>query len=376
GQRSSLNIDTEIDQSGSLKFRNVDVGGSNSRHRWEIMHFDTDEDGDDDGADLRFRAFDDAGVSIGFPLTLFRSDLSALFTGDVEIDKVDPVLLLDESGGDRGIQIEALETGGAGAHVLLGGPGPHGFEVYPSGIGGALESALYYRTTPQAWSFEDGAGAALLTIDIDDELISVESSQPEIRFIETGDDTYRILAGAGILRIQNISGDGEFLFRNADNSPAFRIDVPSGVVTSYHDMSVEGDIEIDGDIDIGGSLLSQWNILDDVMIKLRGATSNPGTDTEWGARIGFGAGLNPPYIAGIQLGADPDTAGLVFHCHPSATSSDPTVLAMQLEGFASGGRTAMWLLHNAGGSGQQFDQVQVGSADSGDVGFRVLQIPN
>lgn len=45
------------------------------------------------------------------------------------------------------------------------GTGPTGLEFSPSGT---LESALYYRSSPNAWSFEDASSNAIATFDADD----------------------------------------------------------------------------------------------------------------------------------------------------------------------------------------------------------------
>lgn len=391
GARSSVVMEYDHGETASVKFNTGADAALEAR--WEVLAFADDDDGDEDGGELGFRAFDDDGASIGFPLTLYR-DLSALFTGDVEVEKTDPRLVLGESSvGNRIMTLEALQAAGSGCHIVMEGSGPHGIEIHPLG---SLESALYYRTAPKSWSFEDSIGTKILEIDIDDDTVVVNGhfSAAGGAVYTTGTTTPVLVLKAGStgaqFRLNSEADDLRWIIAlnddddDGDNDGGELRIVPrtdaggaiGDLLTLHRDNNMLA--AFGGDISIDGSLVAQWNILHDVMIKLRGVDSNPGSGVEWGARIGFGAGLNPPYIAGIQLGGDPDTAGLSFHCHPSGTSADPTVEALRLNGNVAGtNQTSLFILHNAGGGvGTQFERVTVGAADTGDAGFRCLQVPN
>jgi len=155
---------------------------------------------------------DDTRVRIGA-----EGDDLKLFSNNVERVRID-------SSGNVGIGTATPQTPlgvdgdidvvGNGRSVVFGRQsetGPHGLEVWDSG---SLESALYYRTTPNAWSFENSSGTNILTVDIPNARVGINDSTPSYSLDVNGTGRF-----TGDLSVDGtISGNGSGLTSlNASN---------------------------------------------------------------------------------------------------------------------------------------------------------------
>jgi len=83
-----------------------------------------------------------------------------------------------------------IDIVGANKSIVFGRQsenGPHGLEVWNSG---SLESALYYRTDPNAWSFENSSGTDILTVDIPNIRVGINDSTPSYTLDVGGSGRY------------------------------------------------------------------------------------------------------------------------------------------------------------------------------------------
>jgi len=109
----------------------------------------------------------------------------------------DVALVLNPEGGNVGIGTSSPQTrlGVSGDIDIVGNDrsivfgrqsetGPFGLEVWDSG---AIQSSLYYRTTPDAWSFENSSGTDILTVDIPNQRVGIGDSTPSYKLDVNGD---------------------------------------------------------------------------------------------------------------------------------------------------------------------------------------------
>lgn len=93
--------------------------------------------------------------------------------------------------------------------------GPFGFEVWN---GGSLESSFVYRTTPDAWSFENSSGTDILTVDIPNQRVGIGTATPSYKLDVSG--TFHVTG--------QTTADGDIYFQNnalvASNAGTSNID--------------------------------------------------------------------------------------------------------------------------------------------------------
>jgi len=131
-----------------------------------------------------------SGYDISFRTATTRGGMATRMyideTGLVGIGTTAPLAELDITNGS--IAFGADSSGNALA-------GPFGLEVYNNdtvGLAASLEGALYYRTSPNVWVFEDGAGADILSMDTDDLSAAFGGDVSITGALSKGSGTFRI----------------------------------------------------------------------------------------------------------------------------------------------------------------------------------------
>ena len=143
--------DTDTDLTDNEIAAAIEFYGSDTDDPGLAAYIHADADGTGGAMQLRFGT-GTAGVAAD------RMTIQA--DGKVGIGNTSPSEMLDVNGN-----INIAGSDGAIIFGAAGEDGPHGLEVSPSGT---LESALYYRTGPNSWSFEDASGNKIAEFDSDD----------------------------------------------------------------------------------------------------------------------------------------------------------------------------------------------------------------
>jgi hypothetical protein len=172
-----------------------------------------------------------------------------------------------------------LTAGGGGSNVVWTGPtGPMGLEISPSGT---FESALYYRTTPLAWSFENASGDDILTIDIDGQKVGVGIDAPDAKFHVyggTSDTNIRVTSSDAGAYIgfddstttldwwrQRVGVQGNSLVLQTNGNTRMTIDSSGNVgindTTPSYTLDVDGTFHVTGQTTADGDIYFQNNAL-------------------------------------------------------------------------------------------------------------------
>jgi len=263
--------------------------------------------------------------------------------GDADIDSI--IFMADttermriSSSGNVGIGTTTPQTRlgvngdidlvGVGRQIVFGRQseaGPHGLEVWDSG---SLETALYYRTTPNAWSFENSSGTDILTVDIPNSRVGIGTATPD--YLLTIEDTTPIVtvrgantsyaeirahgsgSGTGALYAGQSSTFGGGIFYNGDGSPAYatgegadrisffrRNSGTNEVVFSYAYNS--NSVNFRGNVDVDGSLTFPNGSINSTGYLTVGSTANI-NGTLLADRVGINNG-SPSQLLHITAGS-------------------------------------------------------------------------
>lgn len=216
---------------------------------------------------------------------------------------------IDVVGAARTINFGSLDEGG-----------PHGLEVAPSGT---LESALYYRTTPLSWSFEDGSGGKIaefvsgtLSTAFDTDTLYVDGVNDRVGIGTTSVTAGHILETRGAVLISSTTGVGNSHFPYTDGRFYYTADPETGgtgdhVFRHYSGGSYVEQMRIleNGNVGIGETspdrkLHVTSTGSEQLKLETTGTTSNRasmefftnGNDWEMGARGSAGSPNNSFYL--------------------------------------------------------------------------------
>lgn len=164
-------------------------------------------------------------VVIDDDLTVDTSTLKVDSTNNrVGIGTASPVTTLGVDGD--------LDMVGTARKIVFGRQdegGPHGLEAYYLG---AMEGALYYRTSPNSWSFEDGSGTKIAEFDTDDARttfggnVGIKTTNPEsILHLNPGTNLtpdangvgHIMIDGSGYTSFFTMDGTGTWIGNNSSS---------------------------------------------------------------------------------------------------------------------------------------------------------------
>lgn len=119
------------------------------------------------------------------------------------------------------------------ASTGLGTTGPMGLEAYDQDDAGALSGALYYRTTPNTWGFEDGAGNPIAEFDVDDLVTTMYGTLK----LPSGPDV--TAAGGGSLHIGQYASTNSILMDSNEIQAFDASGTPSTLVLNLEGGNVQ-----------------------------------------------------------------------------------------------------------------------------------------
>lgn len=169
------------------------------------------------------------------------------------------------TGGSLSGDLQFSASSGSSNIEWTGATGPMGLKISP---GGTLESALYYRTSPDTWSFENASGDDILTIDIDDQRVGIGTDSPDNKLhVQIGTSaapasvptSHMIIADSGettdsgIAVYSSTTGNGYFRFGDSDSAAqgGFRYEHSADKMYFRTGGTDRGAIDSSGNVGIG-----------------------------------------------------------------------------------------------------------------------------